>query len=46
MKDLKGVIERQLVNFKESPKERLTLDYIETRSELLEKDWALFEEIT
>lgn len=36
------IIQRSFVNFKKSPKDRLSKEYIETRQELLERDWSLF----
>ncbi|KAJ8724347.1 hypothetical protein PYW08_015821 [Mythimna loreyi] len=42
LKELQNVIQRGLTNFKKSPRERLTVDYIQTKEELLERDWNLF----
>ncbi|KAF9822893.1 hypothetical protein SFRURICE_010422, partial [Spodoptera frugiperda] len=42
LKELQNVIHRGLTNLKKSPKERLSVDYIQTRRELLERDWNLF----
>ncbi|CAH2088129.1 unnamed protein product [Euphydryas editha] len=44
LKDIQNVIQKGLINFKKCPKDRLTVEYMETRLELLEKDWALFKE--
>ncbi|XP_045446031.1 uncharacterized protein LOC123654111 [Melitaea cinxia] len=44
LKDIQNVIQKGLINFKKSPKDRLTVEYMETRLELLENDWALFKE--
>lgn len=35
-------IEKGLINFKKSPKDRITIEYLETRLENLERDWQLF----
>lgn len=43
-KDLKITIEKGLSNFKKSPRDRLSLEYIETRLEGLEKHWTSFFE--
>ncbi|KAJ0169568.1 hypothetical protein K1T71_014753 [Dendrolimus kikuchii] len=42
IKNIKGHIEKGLVNFKKSPKERITDNYIETRLEILESQWQNF----
>lgn len=42
--DLKNKIERGLVNYKKSPKDRLTDVYCQTRLETLEQQWKLFTE--
>lgn len=42
LNNLQGIIYKGYNNFKKSPKERLTIEYIDTRLELLEKDWASF----
>ncbi|KAJ8720788.1 hypothetical protein PYW08_006253 [Mythimna loreyi] len=44
LKDLQNVIQKAYINFKKSPKERFTLEYLETRLELLESDWSLFKD--
>ncbi|CAK1591458.1 unnamed protein product [Parnassius mnemosyne] len=44
LKDQQNVITKGLTNFKKCGKDRLTIEYVETRQELLEKDWALFKE--
>lgn len=44
LKDQQNVITKGLTNFKKCGKDRLSIEYIETRQELLEKDWALFKE--
>ncbi|XP_075977746.1 uncharacterized protein LOC142977620 [Anticarsia gemmatalis] len=36
LNDIKGQMEKGLINFKKSPKERITYNYIETRLEILE----------
>lgn len=41
-KGIHNTIERGLTNFKKSPKDRLTYEYIDTRLDNLEKDWDLF----
>ncbi|KOB75318.1 Uncharacterized protein OBRU01_06653, partial [Operophtera brumata] len=41
-KDIQRSIERALINFKKSPKERITNEYIEAKIDNLEKDWTLF----
>ena len=38
-------IQKGFINFKKTPKERLTVEYIETRKELLEQNWSNFESI-
>ncbi|XP_022832838.1 uncharacterized protein LOC111360825 [Spodoptera litura] len=43
LKDLQTVIQKALTNFKKSPKERLSVEYIQTRLELLENDWSSFK---
>ncbi|KAF9814243.1 hypothetical protein SFRURICE_019518, partial [Spodoptera frugiperda] len=43
LKDLQSVITKALTNYKKSPKDRLTVEYIETRLELLENDWSSFK---
>ncbi|CAK1594261.1 unnamed protein product [Parnassius mnemosyne] len=40
--DLHNSIKKGLSNFKKSPKERLTKEYVEARLENLERDWLLF----
>lgn len=37
-------IERGRINFKKSPKERITQSYLETRLESLEEHWQIFGE--
>ncbi|KAF9796937.1 hypothetical protein SFRURICE_016605, partial [Spodoptera frugiperda] len=44
LKDLQSVITKALTNYKKSPKDRLTVEYIETRLELLENDWSSFKD--
>ncbi|KAF9806612.1 hypothetical protein SFRURICE_012149 [Spodoptera frugiperda] len=44
LKDLQSVMSKALTNYKKSPKDRLTVEYIETRLELLENDWSLFKD--
>ncbi|XP_035439785.2 uncharacterized protein LOC118269018 [Spodoptera frugiperda] len=44
LKDLQSVMTKALTNYKKSPKDRLTVEYIETRLELLENDWSLFKD--
>ncbi|XP_045459242.1 uncharacterized protein LOC123669695 [Melitaea cinxia] len=44
LKDLQNVITRGLTNFKKCNKDKLTVEYIEARQELLEKDWSLFKD--
>ncbi|KAL0858664.1 hypothetical protein ABMA27_012488 [Loxostege sticticalis] len=41
-KDLQKSIEKGFVNFRKSPKDRITIEYLETRLENLERDWQLF----
>lgn len=41
--DIKIKIQKAISNFKKSPKDRLTQSYVETRLELLEKQWSSFE---
>ncbi|KAF9791754.1 hypothetical protein SFRURICE_020153, partial [Spodoptera frugiperda] len=43
LKDLQSVMTKALTNYKKSPKDRLTVEYIETRLELLENDWSSFK---
>lgn len=40
--DLHNSMKKDLSNFKKSPKERITIDYIDIRSESLETDWSTF----
>lgn len=40
--NLKNTIEKGRTNFKKSPKERITLGYMETRLESLEEQWSTF----
>ncbi|VVD02100.1 unnamed protein product [Leptidea sinapis] len=42
LKDIKGKIEKGFINFKKSPKERITHNYIDTRLELLENQLKNF----
>lgn len=42
LKNTHSVISRGFTNFKKNPKERLTKEFLETKLELLDKDWALF----
>ncbi|CAH2098606.1 unnamed protein product [Euphydryas editha] len=44
LKDLQNVITKGFTNFKKCSKDKLTVEYIETRQELLEKDWSLFKD--
>ncbi|KAF9800711.1 hypothetical protein SFRURICE_015365 [Spodoptera frugiperda] len=44
LKDLQSVMTKALTNYKKSPKDRLTVEYIETRLELLENDWSSFKD--
>uniref|UniRef100_A0A2H1WI74 SFRICE_041182 n=1 Tax=Spodoptera frugiperda TaxID=7108 RepID=A0A2H1WI74_SPOFR len=44
LKDLQSVMTKALASYKKSPKDRLTVEYIETRLELLENDWSLFKD--
>ncbi|KAL0803247.1 hypothetical protein ABMA28_017285 [Loxostege sticticalis] len=41
-KDLQKTIEKGFVKFTKSPKDRITVEYLETRLENLERDWQLF----
>lgn len=41
---LQSSIERGLTNFTKSPKSRITLEYVEIRTDNLEKDWSQFRE--
>ncbi|KAL0852558.1 hypothetical protein ABMA27_016977 [Loxostege sticticalis] len=41
-RELQKSIDKGFINFKKSPKDRITLEYIETRLENLERDWQLF----
>lgn len=43
-KDLQDKVFKAQVNFKKSPRPRITVSHIETRLELLEKYWLKFEE--
>lgn len=45
LQKLQNSIQKGFINFKKSPKERLTIEYIETRKELLEQNWSNFESI-
>ncbi|VVC94830.1 unnamed protein product [Leptidea sinapis] len=42
LKDIKGQIEKGFINFKKSPKERITHNFIDTRLELLENQLKNF----
>lgn len=44
LKNVHSVISRGYINFKKSPKERLTKEFLETKLEVLDKDWASFSE--
>nr|XP_026498604.1 uncharacterized protein LOC113402535 [Vanessa tameamea]XP_026498685.1 uncharacterized protein LOC113402600 [Vanessa tameamea]XP_026500528.1 uncharacterized protein LOC113404014 [Vanessa tameamea] len=37
-------MKKGLINFKKCSKDRLTVEYIETKQELLETDWSIFKE--
>ncbi|KAI8426831.1 hypothetical protein MSG28_014513 [Choristoneura fumiferana] len=43
-RDLQDKVFKAQVNFKKSPRSRITVSHIETRLELLEKYWSKFEE--
>ncbi|XP_059047431.1 uncharacterized protein LOC131842882 [Achroia grisella] len=40
--NLQKSIQKALVNFNKSPKQRVTLEYVEVRADNLDKDWLLF----
>lgn len=42
LKDQQSLIQKGFTNFKKTPKERLIVEYIETRQDMLEKDWIKF----
>lgn len=42
--DISNTIEKAFVNYKKSPKDRITLSYVETRLEVLEEKWKIFDE--
>lgn len=43
-REIKNVIEKAFSNYKKTPRERLTVEYVETRLELLESSWQSFHE--
>ncbi|KAF9824391.1 hypothetical protein SFRURICE_002053 [Spodoptera frugiperda] len=42
LKDVKGQIEKGLINFKKSPKDRMNYNYVDTRLEMLETQFKNF----
>lgn len=42
--DINKKINRGFINFKKSPNERVTVSYVETRLDNLEKQWSAFDQ--
>lgn len=43
-KELQKAIEKGLINYKKSPRDRITIEYLEARLENAERDWRLFHQ--
>ncbi|KAL0852515.1 hypothetical protein ABMA27_017039 [Loxostege sticticalis] len=43
-KELQKAIERGIINYKKSPRDRITIEYLEARLENAERDWRLFHQ--
>ncbi|XP_045776149.1 uncharacterized protein LOC123874713 [Maniola jurtina] len=43
--DTKELISKGKINFRKSPKDRITVSYVETRLEVLENEWQLFVDV-